>query len=166
MYQVDDIICYGSSGICTITGVTLRKVGKTPVEYYVLKPLFQGSSTIFVPTGNATLVGRMRPVLSRNEILDMIDRLPVAEEVWIDSDSVRQSFFRDILQTGDPNQILHLLKNLYLHQTKCRNTGRKFRAIDEKVMKEAENILYQEFSYVLELPKEAIPPLVVHHLSA
>ena len=71
MYSIGERVIYGSSGACEIIDIRKEAFGGAAREYYVLTPLGGGSS-IFVPTDNEQLVGRMRAPLTRKEILDMI----------------------------------------------------------------------------------------------
>ena len=58
MYSIGEIVLYGSNGVCEITEITTKKIGKDSIEYYVLKPVCSDSSTLFVPTQNEMLVSR------------------------------------------------------------------------------------------------------------
>ena len=74
MYSIGEIVLYGSNGVCEITEITTKKIGKDSIEYYVLKPVCSDSSTLFVPTQNEMLVSRMRAVLSSDEIKDILSQ--------------------------------------------------------------------------------------------
>ena len=56
MYSIGEVVLYGSNGVCEITEITTKKIGKDSIEYYVLKPVCSDSSTLFVPTQNEMLV--------------------------------------------------------------------------------------------------------------
>ena len=83
MYSIGEIVLYGSNGVCEITEITTKKIGKDSIEYYVLKPVCSDSSTLFVPTQNEMLVSRMRVVLSSDEIKDILSQ-KTNNEIWID----------------------------------------------------------------------------------
>ena len=69
MYSVNEKIHYGGSGVCVIQEIATMRFGRTREKYYVLKPVYQNSSVIYVPVENEALVSKMRPVLSREEAL-------------------------------------------------------------------------------------------------
>lgn len=46
MYSIGEIVLYGSNGVCEITEITTKKIGKDSIEYYVLKPVCSDSSTL------------------------------------------------------------------------------------------------------------------------
>ena len=68
MFEVGQTVLYGTEGVCRITEIQEMKVGKKKSEYYVLKPVYRDGATIYVPMDNATLLNRMRQVLSAEEI--------------------------------------------------------------------------------------------------
>ena len=88
MYSIGEIVLYGSNGVCEITEITTKKIGKDSIEYYVLKPVCSDSSTLFVPTQNEMLVSRMRVVLSSDEIKDILSQ-KTDNEIWIDNKAER-----------------------------------------------------------------------------
>ena len=49
MYQVNDTVAYSSQGICTVSEICKRDVGGSMVDYYVLKPVADPRSTVYVP---------------------------------------------------------------------------------------------------------------------
>ena len=68
MYSVNEKIHYGGSGVCVIQEIATMRFGRTRERYYVLKPVYQNSSLIYVPVENQQLVSKMRPVLTREEV--------------------------------------------------------------------------------------------------
>lgn len=55
VYAVNDVVLYGGEGVCKIADIEKRNFHGKEVEYYVLKPLYGSSSTVYVPTQNTTL---------------------------------------------------------------------------------------------------------------
>ena len=64
MFCVGQTVLYGSNGVCMVDDVTEKRIGKTKMQYYVLKPLCNNTSTLFVPTANQQLVSKMRRILT------------------------------------------------------------------------------------------------------
>ena len=164
MFQVNDTVVYGSDGICVIEEIAARTFDHKTQEYYVLRPLYGNQSTIFVPTQNEKLCGKMRQLLSAEEIYAMIRALPGAETVWIENEALRKQTYAQILRSGNRKDLMRLLKTLHLHQRKLRNSGKKFHASDERFMKEAERVLYGEFAHVLHLEPAQVEPFILREL--
>ena len=95
VYHVEDAVLYGSDGICRISEIVTRDFGGAPVEYYVLKPIRQEASTIYVPVNNEALVHKMRHVLPEEEILALIEGMPDEQAHWIENDEERKTAYRE-----------------------------------------------------------------------
>ena len=93
MISVGQTVLYGGNGVCSVSGITTRTIGRTPVEYYELRPVSSKISTVFVPVGNEALVSRIRPVLGAKEIGEILAS-PATEE-WIADKNARAERFRD-----------------------------------------------------------------------
>lgn len=74
MYRVNDTVVYGAQGVCRIADITKRDIGGMPMDYYVLKPVYDDNSTLFVPISNDKLTAKMRPDIftGRNQGTDQI----------------------------------------------------------------------------------------------
>ena len=56
MYQVGDVVSYGTAGVCRIAALAERTVGGQARQYYQLEPQRGRSSTVLVPVENAALL--------------------------------------------------------------------------------------------------------------
>ena len=54
--SVNDVVLYGFDGVCQVTNVATKTIMGVPEECYVLQPVDQKSTTIFVPVANKALV--------------------------------------------------------------------------------------------------------------
>ena len=82
---------YGGSGVCRIDGVISREFGDEMRDYYVLTPVHSQSSTVYLPVDNNNLVSRMREVLSKEEIYQLIHMLPAGKDLWIENENLRKT---------------------------------------------------------------------------
>lgn len=165
MYQVSDTVLYGTDGVCKIVEIVTKHFTQDATGlYYVLKPVYHESATIFIPVGNQTLTDKMRPVLTRDEVLQIIHSMPELDALWIADDAKRQKTYEKILRSGDRMQIIRMIKALYSHEKYQQEHGRKFHTADQKIMKEAESMLYEEFAYVLDIQQEKVLPFIIDHI--
>jgi len=160
MIRVNDVVLYGIDGICHVTGVTTKMIAGSPAEYFVLRPVSQETTTIYVPTGNEALVSRMQRLLSLDEAMDLIRSIPDEETIWIEDDMKRRAAYGQILQSGDRREIVKLIKTLYLRDREFKQSRRKMHSADEKLMKEAEKRLYDEFAHVLKIEPGQVLPFI------
>ena len=60
MFQVNDVIIYGTQGVCKIADTEEKMVSGKRKTYFVLKPVSDRGATIFVPTDNELVLKKMR----------------------------------------------------------------------------------------------------------
>ena len=92
MFETNNVVLYGSEGVCEITGKMKRDFKGEMIEYYILKPVDNVSSTILIPTQNKDLVKKMKMIMSENEIEDMIENISDENIKWILHDNSRRDF--------------------------------------------------------------------------
>lgn len=165
MYKIEETVVYGVNGICTIVDIEEKKINREIKKYYVLKPVYNKSSTLYVPVDSEVLVGKMKKVLSKKEIYELIESVREEESIWIDNEQERNRKYTEVLKSGERREIMKMLHSLYEHRMKIRDTGRKFHVADEKIMRAAEGVLHEEFAYVLDIKKENVTEFIVGHLA-
>ncbi len=161
MFSIGDHVVYGTNGVCLVSGIEARTVGGKRTDYYVLKPVHNSNSTVFVPMLSEKLVAKMKKILSRDDALALIRSIPAEECVWIDNDNERREKYRQIIAEGDRTELLRLIKTLHLHREKQLSSGKKLHLADERVLTEAENILHDEFAYVLDIGRDEITRYII-----
>jgi len=73
MFKINDIVTYGTNGVCKITGTEEKDLMGTKKTYLVLKPTKTGdNSTYFVPSDNENLLGKMRKLLSEDGLVIVV----------------------------------------------------------------------------------------------
>lgn len=163
-FQLEDIVLYGADGVCKVSEITERVIDKAVEKYYILRPLYDKKSTIFVPQSNEKLIGRMREPASKEEIDAALKAAVKAECIWIDSDADRKVGFRRIIEGGDVTQILVLFKSLYFHRDKQAENGKKLHVADERLLKNADKVLCDVFSYVLGMQRDTVTGVIEEKL--
>lgn len=164
MYNVGTTVIYKNEGVCKITEITERRFRDKNIEYYVLKPVHKDDSEIYVPKNNKELLGKMRKILSKEEILELIKTMPDEGNIWIADENERKEYYREILIRGDRTELVRLIKTLYLHKQNQKKTGKKLHIADEKFLKDAEHLLYDEFAFVLNISKDDVLPFITGEL--
>lgn len=157
MFQVNDMVLYGTNGVCKLVDIDVRDCGGRMVEYYILKPIYASNSTVFVPVNNEKLTSKMRYVLTKEEIDEKIRLIPESSPGWIDDERTRKERFKDIVSRADTFELIQLIKTLLEHQEAVMARGKKLHVADERMLQEAEKMICDEFSYVLGISKEEVP---------
>lgn len=164
MFKINDTIIYGSHGICTIDNITEQSFGKEIKKYYLLHPHHNPTSTIYVPMDNEKLISKMRKILSKEEIYELIKLMPDTDTEWIENKTERNEYFRSILSNGNRGEIIKLIKTIYNHGEKLKECGKKLHISDMHFFKEAEKILYDEFALVLDIEYEQVLPFIINQI--
>lgn len=162
MFDINDTIMYGSQGVCRILDIRQETFGGEAQLYYVLEPVYDNHSTIYCPVNSHKI--SLRKLLSVPEIHALITLMPTTETAWIDNDQERKEKFNAIVKEGDHKQLISLIKTLYYNRQAKLEVGKKPHAADERIMKEAEHILYTEFAHVLQIQPEEVVPFITKKL--
>lgn len=160
MFQINDTVSYGTQGVCTVIGIEKLALYSSPEEYYILQPVYQTGSKIYVPVGNKTLTDKMRRILSKDEIRELIRVMPDGDTIWIENDAERKEKYQQIIASGDRRKIAQLIKTLYLQQSERQKNGKRLRQSDEILFKRAETLLYNEFALVLDIKHDQVVPFL------
>ena len=150
MFQVNDVIIYGAQGVCKITGTEEKTMNGKKKTYFVLKPVKDKSSTIFAPMDNELVLKKMRRLLTKDEIHKLIDSMPEENAVWVENENERKELYKSILAKGDHLELIQMIKAIYAHKKEREAEGKRLHISDERFFKDAEQILYNEFQYVLD----------------
>ena len=151
MFQVNDVIIYGAQGICKITDIEEKTIDGKKRTYFVMKPVSDKGSTIFVPTDNEVVLKKMRRLLTKEEIHKLIDAMAKENAVWVTNENERKELYKNILAKGDHLDLIKMLKAVYAHKKEREAEGKRLHMSDERFFKDAELILHSEFQYVLDI---------------
>lgn len=149
MYQIGDHVVYGVHGVWRIKETEDRMVDRKCVSYYVLEPLEQPGARYLVPMHNQAALGKLRPVLSREELNDLLRSDAVHGQEWIPDENRRKQNYRELIVSGDRAALIRMVGALHRHKAEQAAAGRKFHLCDENFLRDAQKILDTEFSLVL-----------------
>lgn len=166
MFKVNDVIIYGSQGVCEIVDIEEKSIGGAKKEYFILKPVREQGSTIYAPTDNAHVLKKMRRLLTVSQINSLIDSMPNEKTLWISDANERKLCYKNLLLSGDPSALIQMIKAIYAHKKEREAEGKRLHVMDEHFFKDAEQILYNEFQYVLKLStKDQLMNYILERLS-
>ena len=97
----------------------------------------------------------MRKLLSVEEINHLIDSMPEEETNWIVNENERREYFKQVIAGGDHLELIKMIKAIYIHKNERQAAGKRLHTTDERFFKDAEQILYDEFQYVLKLESKS-----------
>lgn len=166
MYNVNDIIIYGSQGACRIEEIVEKDFCGKKAMYYNLTLLCNENATIFVPVNNAALTSKMKRILTLDEVHEIIDNIPNEETIWIENENTRKEKYKEIILSGNRKDLVKLIKTLHLYKQEQLKKGKRLYSCDEIMLKEAEKLLYDEFALVLNIKRDAVLPFILDRINS
>lgn len=160
MYQIGEYIVKPGTGVCKVEDVLhldLMGINKKRL-YYLLIPVKDPGEKLYIPTDSEN--AGLRKVMTMKDAEELIRRIPEIEELWVDNDKMREQKYKEVLKSGDPEELIRVIKNLYLRRMKRQKQGKKSTAVDERYYKQAENILYEELQIAMGTDREHVLQMI------
>lgn len=149
MLSVKDTVIYSGKGVCTIISIEERDFGGVNKLYYILKPTYHDNSTIYVPADNPKLMAKMKKVLSREEVDNIINNISTHSAKWIENTEERRSYYKCVLEEADRSKILSIIRCIHQKQASKNKKEKKPHIFDIQFMQENEKIIIEEFAIAL-----------------
>ena len=163
MIQTGSMLLYGNQ-VCRVCQQKEEVFHGTRRNYYLLQPIYDTSSLIHVPADNPKLMGKMRQILSPDEIYQPIQQIPKQATLWIADDRQRSDAGKEILSTGDRQKLVGMIKTLYEKKQEIEAAGRKFHTADENALRQAEQMIHDEFALVLDIQRDQVAPFIARQI--
>ncbi|MBQ1305375.1 MAG: CarD family transcriptional regulator [Erysipelotrichales bacterium] len=135
------------NGLCKISGMKKMAFKGPAVHYYVLEPVYDSASTIYVPKEKAAEL--LRTPLPKDEILKLIDGMAGMPVVWVDDMKRRKDAFTDIIHRGDPVELVSMIQSIYKKAKERNAIGKRLSEADQRQLTIAEKVISGEFAYGL-----------------
>jgi CarD family transcriptional regulator len=149
MFSKGDYVVYGSNGPCLVTDVTRLSIHgcDNKRKYYVLKPVISEKSTIYSPVDNQKVI--IRGVLTKEEAKKVLAEIDDIEMTEVRSEKYREEQYKEIIRNSNVREYIGMLKALASKRKARESNGRKFTTVDERYLREVEEILCSEFAIAL-----------------
>lgn len=156
VFEKEQYVVYGKMGVCRVIDRQMLSFGGDKEEYYILSPVRDPRSSVYVPCANEMLMGRLRPLLTKAEIDDVLSSVTQADIPWTEDRGERTAQFRTIISDGDRRQIVRLVRCLYAKKQEKTIEGKKFSTADEMFLQECVRLVEEEFALALDISAEQV----------
>ena len=156
MFEQGALVTYGIHGLCKITKVENMRVERKEIEFYVLEPVKQPGSYYYVPTQNKTAVSKLRPILTKEQLDDLLTSLDITTDSWIADENARKQRYRELINSGDRAALISMVKLIYMQKELLLSQGKKLHLSDDNFLRDAKTVLNSEFSVVLGIEQENV----------
>ena len=154
MFEVGQWVMYGIHGVCRVAGTEKQLVNRKRAEFLVLEPLSKAESKFYLPLGNPTALAKLKPVLTVEELKALLGNPEVREDHWIDEESRRKMYYKELIARGDRKEILQTICSLYRYKAAQMEAGKKFHLCDDNFLRDAEKLMSSDIALVLEMTME------------
>ena len=161
--KIGDCVHYGAHGVCRVCGREARDVGGKQRMYIALKPTGRENILLYLPEDAEPEKVRLRQLLSRQELLDLIDQCRLAPVEWISDSKLRREAFSKTLRSGDAGALLQMMRAIRLRQ-EALPQGKQLPMSDQEMLQAARRQLYSELSCVLSLEESQVQPFILSRL--
>jgi len=151
MFEIGTYVSYRTEGVCRVTDIRTESFGGKSEQYYILSPLKDQNSVLYVPFDNEQLVAKMLPLLSAEQICELAEELREERVEWRPESRARNYRFREILSTGDRRDAIILINTITEKGIELQATGKKLTGGDEALLKRAKRMLVDEFSLTTDI---------------
>lgn len=163
-FTKDSYVVYGKMGVCRVTDRQTMAVGGEKGEYYVLSPVSDARSSVYVPCDNPQLMGRMRPLLTTRQIETMLAGVDDRQIEWIDDRNERSAAFRAVVAAGDRQELMRLIRCLYGKKQEKLAAGKRLSTMDETMLQDCIRLVEEEFAIALEISRSEVASFIRQRL--
>ena len=161
MFQIGERIMYGSSGVCRVEAIgkpDSASFADRDRDYYTLSPLY-GEGVIYVPVDSSVF---MRPILSREEALELIRHIPEipAEPFATRDQRLLSEHYRSFFSRHDCGDLLELIRSIYVKGQTLSRQGKKVGSTDQQYLRRAVDLLHGELAAALDIPVEQVEDFI------
>ena len=164
-YSIGEKIIYSQSGVCSVEDITENEFYGKRTEYYVLRPLYDAGSLVYVPTDNEKLTSRIRLAMTEDEANGIINYMSSAENIWIENDNKRKEEYSAILLENKPRRLTEMISTLRSRREEQRLKKKRLHIADEHFLERAQRILGDEISFVLGLDRGEVDSYITSRLA-
>lgn len=164
MFVTGDYIIYGNNGVCKV-----ETIGPMDYEssngrlYYTLTPVYTKGTKLFTPIDNDKVM--MRPTISKEEAMILIDDIRNVEVLLIQDDRKREESYKQALKTCDCREFIRIIKDLDLRMQSKIAEGKKVTSNDERYLHLAEESLYGELALALGIEKTDVKDFISERIN-
>ena len=114
MFETGEMIVYGGEGVCVVEDIGSPNVSGANKDrlYYTLSPLYR-TGRVFAPVDTPVF---MRPVISRDEAIDLIRTMPKVTGELYENSNLRflTEHYQQTIQSYSCAGLVKLIKDVYL----------------------------------------------------
>ena len=165
MFSVGDKIVYGYEGVFCISEYTTSPIDKNDGRtFYVLRPIFGAENNMIVTPaeGGSTSI---RPIISRDEALSLIEKIAEIPEVTVEKERARRDVYRNVMGGCRGEDFISIIKTVKRRRAEFIAQKRRLSETDTDFESRARKCLFCELASALEISLAEAEKLVLERLA-
>ena len=164
MFSKDEYVVYATNGVCLIEDIAPMRNSEDDRLYYILRPVSNGASVLYVPMDNSVLCEKMRYVFDETGLQNILDEVKAQSLEWVDDRKNRMNLFRQMLHGGNLKELILLADCIYKRGEYLEKAGKRLSDADDTVFRNAIRIVNDEFSWSLGIPKTSVNGYIMNYM--
>ena len=145
---------YGNTGVCKIEDIGPLSIGSSDKEYYTLVPVYGRNSKLYTAVDSDKVV--IRPIMTKQESDALINEMEEIDALRIGDEKRREEIYKQTMRTCDSKEWVRIIKTVYSREMDRLSRGKKVTSSDERYLQMAEENLFGELAFSLQMPKEKV----------
>ena len=145
---------YGNTGVCKIEDIGPLSIGSSDKEYYTFVPVSGRNSKLYTAVDSDKVV--IRPIMTKQESDALINEMEEIDALRIGDEKRREEIYKETMRTCDCKEWVRIIKTLYSRKMDRLSRGKKVTSSDERYLQMAEENLFGELAFSLQMPKEKV----------
>ena len=166
MFKVGDTIIYSDGKVYLIKEETVKDYGRGPQQYFILeqheKYKDERNTAVFAPFSKVQ--SESRKLMSKKEVIKLIDEMPNIEPLWINDCKQRKIVFTEYAFSKDPKLVCKLIKSFHNRDEELKDTNKSLTITDKKLMEKLKCDLFIEMSIALKIEYDEVIPFIEKRL--
>lgn len=164
MFEVGEFIIYGPQGVCKVADIGHLELPGIPQDrlYYTLEPCHVLGGRVFTPVDNKKAI--IRPIISRDEAMALIDDMENIETLWVSDERKREFAYKEAIRKCDCRELVKIIKTTFLRKKSRTAAGKRVTAGDEKYLHMAEANLYGELAVALDMEQDQVKKFIMERM--
>ena len=123
MFEIGDYVLNATNGICKISEIVELDMSgdKQLKSYFLLRPVEEDNDRVYIPVDNADK--RIRKVITQDEALAVLDRVPEIEALAVNNEKERETRYKEAVRSCEPDSVISLLKCLHIRNEQRAQAG-------------------------------------------
>jgi len=164
MFEKGEFVYHESGGICQVTDVLKAPLSGMPADrlYYVLNPIHDRSSTIYLPVDCDSIF--VRRLLGAEEAKQLIDEIPDIPKIGETNSKLLRAAYLDAMRSHAPKNWVRVIKTVYQRSVQNTRPSQRLSETERSFSENAKRNLYAELALALGMQETDVETYLIDHL--